>query len=288
MNGTGGTDSGVERLAPGVTLRAARTAQNLSVGEVARQLRLSVAQVEALEAGAFARLPGPVFVRGFIRNYARLLKVNPEPLLQSVVPAPLAESQAPIAIAPRGEPMPVARRRRWPAYAIAAAVFVIVLAAYEYYLQQPTTDATPVAPEATVVPVAPLPTIGQGAAPASTAAAPPEIPVGDRPQEIAAGGVAGASAAALVVDGAVGASPSAAKGEVVMNFDGDSWVEIRDQSGEAIFSRVNHRGTEQRVSGTPPLAVVIGNARGVRLTYNDRSIDLEPHTRHTVARLTLE
>src|ERR1700704_2075713 len=68
------------RDAPGKLLGAAREEQNLSVAEAARQLRLSVHQVEALEAGEFHKLPGPVFVRGFIRNYARLLKLDPEQL----------------------------------------------------------------------------------------------------------------------------------------------------------------------------------------------------------------
>src|SRR5258706_9374755 len=82
--------------APG-TLLAAREAQSLSVADVARQLKLSVHQVEALEAGEYHRLPGPVFVRGFIRNYARLLKVDPEQWLHSA-----ADSL------PRVEPRPAA------------------------------------------------------------------------------------------------------------------------------------------------------------------------------------
>ncbi len=65
-------------VAPGAALAAAREALNLSVAEVARQLKLSVSQIEALEAGAYEKLPGPVFVRGFIRNYARLLRLDPE------------------------------------------------------------------------------------------------------------------------------------------------------------------------------------------------------------------
>src|SRR5262249_50660744 len=83
--------------APGRVLGEARQAQNLSVADVARQLKLSVSQVEALESGDFQRLPGPVFVRGFVRNYARLLRLAPEPLLESVA-----------ALLPREEPRPAA------------------------------------------------------------------------------------------------------------------------------------------------------------------------------------
>jgi len=68
--------------AVGAELRAARETQGLSVSEVAHQLKLAPRQVEALEAGRFEALPGGTFVRGMLRNYARLLKLEPEPLLE--------------------------------------------------------------------------------------------------------------------------------------------------------------------------------------------------------------
>src|SRR5262245_6023657 len=68
----------------GAELRNAREAQGLSVSEVAHQLKLAPRQVEALEAGLFETLPGGTFVRGMLRNYARLLKLEPEPLLEQL------------------------------------------------------------------------------------------------------------------------------------------------------------------------------------------------------------
>src|SRR5262245_39729621 len=75
-----------ELVTPGTQLRAARTAAGLSVAEVAAQMRISPKQVEALEADRYAELPGTVFVRGFIRNYARVLKLDPVPLLHALEP----------------------------------------------------------------------------------------------------------------------------------------------------------------------------------------------------------
>ena len=63
---------------------------------------------------------------------------------------------------------------------------------------------------------------------------------------------------------------------------------IRDRSGKAIFSQLNRPGTEQRVNGRPPLAVVVGNAHAVRLTYDERPVNLAQHTKVDVARLTLQ
>lgn len=66
---------------PGATLQAAREARQLSVSEVADQLKLSSAVVTALEANDWDRLPAQVFVRGYIRAYARLMGLDDEELL---------------------------------------------------------------------------------------------------------------------------------------------------------------------------------------------------------------
>ena len=66
-----------QALPAGEQLAAARANRGLSITEIAQHLKLSPWQVEALEAGDHRRLPSPVFVRGFIRNYARLVKLDP-------------------------------------------------------------------------------------------------------------------------------------------------------------------------------------------------------------------
>ena len=67
---------------PGPALQAAREAQQLSVPQVADRLKLSSAAVTALEANDWDRLPAPVFVRGYIRAYARLMALDGEALLE--------------------------------------------------------------------------------------------------------------------------------------------------------------------------------------------------------------
>jgi cytoskeleton protein RodZ len=75
---------------------------------------------------------------------------------------------------------------------------------------------------------------------------------------------------------------------IKLKFDRESWVEIRDRNGRRIFSQLNAAGTEQAVSGQPPFTLVVGNAAGVHLTHNDQTVDLAPHIKIDVARLTLE
>ena len=62
----------------------AREARQLSVGDVAQILKISYRQVQALEDGNWSALPGQTFVLGFVRNYARFLRLDGESLLQRI------------------------------------------------------------------------------------------------------------------------------------------------------------------------------------------------------------
>ena len=84
------------------------------------------------------------------------------------------------------------------------------------------------------------------------------------------------------------ALPGAAGPILKLKFEGDAWVEIRDKSGKKIFSQLSRAGSEQTVQGEPPLSLVVGDAARVRITYNGKPVDLTPHVKKTVARLTLE
>lgn len=68
-------------LSPGAKLATARTAIGWSVDEVASQLKLAKRQIVAIEADDYASLPEPAVIRGFIRAYAKLLKLEVDPLL---------------------------------------------------------------------------------------------------------------------------------------------------------------------------------------------------------------
>lgn len=288
------TDNPAVVEAPGAALAAARQAQNLSVADAARQLKLSVSQIEALEAGAFEKLPGTIFVRGFIRNYARLLKLDADTLLRSVdqaLPAQPAREEVP----PSKEiPFPTAQPNRGPWYALALVLLLSGLAAFEFFWNEPEsavskTAALQTAPVRKIEPAVPAP----GAVPAKVTDAPAAQSTDSVP-----GAAPGASGAGKAVAGAPPAlqtaategsrQPQAGERLLWLVFKKESWVEIRDRSGKIVFSQLNPAGSEKRVYGTPPLDLVIGNAHGVQLTYNDKPVDLARHTKVDVARFTLE
>ncbi len=65
----------------GYILREARETKGLTLAEVQSQIRINARFLEALETGEYIILPTPVHVRGFLRNYARFLNLDPQPLL---------------------------------------------------------------------------------------------------------------------------------------------------------------------------------------------------------------
>ncbi len=70
------------RVNPGETLRQARESNGWSLAEVALKLNLTVTSLSNLEAGAFDKLPGHTFARGYIRAYAKLLGMDQTALVQ--------------------------------------------------------------------------------------------------------------------------------------------------------------------------------------------------------------
>ena len=307
---------------PGALLLAERRNQGLSLGDIARQLKLSVRQVEALERDEYDSFQGSVFVRGFLRNYARLLGLNPDRLVEAAgaSAAPPVVHAAPSAQEQKVAPSPERRLRllTWGGFAALATLVVILLASNASKEQQRAghlaREASPTVPPAAVpqtesaAPTEQTHEASAQAPAASTAPAERKSAVADspsgtvasaQPPESSAGAVrapasdwprAGPSAAedAAATPGprvlVVGSGP----GRIRMIFADESWVEVRDGSGTTIFSRLNAPGTERVVRGLPPFDVVVGNAHRVRLLYEDKPIDLGPHTRVDVARITLE
>ena len=86
----------VVNATPGAQLSAARQREGLTVEQVASQLNLAPRQVAALEADDYAALPGMVIVRGFLRSYAKLLRIDPVPLLEMLADTTPAAGSAPV------------------------------------------------------------------------------------------------------------------------------------------------------------------------------------------------
>ncbi len=133
---TPGNDAGL----PGKTLQSQREAMGWSVEQVADQLKLAPRQVVALEAGNYASLPSPAVTRGFVRAYAKLLKIDAAPLVAKIEMNMPPEAQAGASASiPRREQRPAAfsqsrlqiggKRSRVPVGLIAGAIALVAAGA---------------------------------------------------------------------------------------------------------------------------------------------------------------
>lgn len=119
----------------GALLAHTREEQGISQADAAQRLKLSVRQIEAIEAEDWPHLPGEVFRRGFVRNYARLLELNPDDLVRPVD----AEATATHTITAPSEGLTIGRSpiTRWVALPLAALLlFLLVVALLYQWLRQ--------------------------------------------------------------------------------------------------------------------------------------------------------
>jgi cytoskeleton protein RodZ len=276
--------------------------------------------VEALEQDHYGSFPGPVFVRGFLRNYAKLLRLDADAIVEQAQLPTSAESAAPEI---QAHPQPAAATRRVPL--IGGVLVLLILLGVVMALRggkerspdrhaplsEPGVPAAPVSPQHADSPPPSSPSVPPtvqappGAAgmqpsrpeqasvaasevtPVATAGSAPSVPGETRPAAVAPSPAAALSeTAAASVEAAAG--PGAERSEIRLAFEDESWVEIKDAGGSVIFSRLNQPGSQRTVRGVPPLSLVIGNAHGVKVTYRGKAVDLGPHTKVDVARLVLE
>lgn len=312
----------------GSQLKAAREARHMSVGDIAMALKLGSKQVEALENGDWQSLPGQTFIRGFVRNYARLLQIDPVPLmgqLDAVLDSPQLRLTLP------GQPqrqvtMPQAGRSRRRDYVMVwiGAVLVAVAAAVYFLLPEDLSEMRAGLDSVAALfskqdePAAPAP--AEQSPKASQAE--PVFPPGTTPQQVmnpqavTPGDVAGPTAPAAISSPALvppsvmqepavkptpqpqqapqppqsaqPAAPAEKTAALHLAFQQDSWVEIRDGKGKVLHSQLHRAGTEQTIEGQGPYSLVLGNAPGVKVSLRGKPVDLAPRTQGNVARLTLE
>lgn len=240
----------------GQRLRKAREAAGLSVAEVGARLKMPVRVVRSLEEEDWSRLGAPVFIRGQLRSYSRLLGLTTEPMMQAAGVAPVEP--------PRLQPRtytPAIRRyaemaaRRFVYIVLTAAIAVPVWLATRSHLGEVARDAAPLD------------------APALGTRDPHPQSAGERNDP----GTVVASIASLP-------PRQAPRPELVFRFGKDSWVDISSRDGAVLEHGLVPAGEERRFPQDEVGSVVLGNASAVELRAGDRTLDLAPFRRANVAR----
>ena len=297
-------DSAEKTQSIGQVLKAARLAQEMSAQDIARQLRLSEKQIEAIEQDDHSKFPNQIFLRGFIRNYAKLVREDTKKfsqLLGEIFP-PTSTTQA-ITFSVDGTPfIPDHKKSKGNLIILLIVVLVSSLLVYEVYrsggddpktnenIENGTIAETIIQLETEIEQV---PEDNQNQL--SSVIKPNGSDFNVLIEEVEADQQSGDSLdkeqkveTALEVEDKL--IESEGGGTLSFMFTGESWVEVKDAEGKKIFSQTSPGNTEETVNGSPPFSLIIGNATSVRLFYNDEPIDLIPYTNTNggVARLSLD
>ena len=251
----------------GEQLRKAREAVGLSLDEVAGQLRMPVQVVAALEAEQWSRLGAPVFVRGQLRSYARLLKVDLGGLLEQARIAPV---EPPKLVSHTHTP----RLKRVAENIGRRAVYVVitaVLAVPVWYVISGNSNSAP--PSTASLDVVPAQVAG--AQPAAPVQAPAHAPSTDNGPYIAS--------MAPMARPAAAPAPST----LTLNFKGDSWVDITAPDGATVEKALVRAGESRSFAAGQVGRMVLGNAAEVEVQQAAGNVDLGPYKRGNVARFTV-
>ncbi len=274
-----GTPAAVPGLPTGCAeLIAARERMGLSVGDVAQRIKLHRRQLEAIERGDWPALPGMAFARGSVRSYARLVGVDPTPLLQEMGGY---ESLDTLQGKPTiGAPMPRnaeisfgsdRRFRRLP-WALLGLAGVVALAVLFGRSERGLSGFYPSAPTSVNVPVEKpsdpnRPGVDTASGASSTGGATATA------QPVPSDASAATSAPAVAAE-----TPRAGAAGFRLSTRQDAWIEVRDGVGKVLYMGTVKPGTPLELPGAGPFVYTLGNASQVELEFGGRPIDLKPVT----------
>jgi cytoskeleton protein RodZ len=286
----------------GDVLRTARAAHDLTLDQVATELRIEARHLQALEENRFEPIGVPVFVKGYIRQYGQRLGLDYGDLLALYYKqTKLTE----VAIQP-SKTIRLRDERQITLWIVALVILAVLAAGLAYYWfdgdelfslgsagGEVTSVAPVAAPDDTSVPGEPesapalgfsavstpppervspspveaadarvAPVVSREAEPVAAPIVPPREPTAAASAEPAA------AASAEPADSVRPIVPAAGNVAIELTFDDESWVEITDARGTRLFYSLGVAGRRATVQGEPPFAAVIGNAPAVRLVVD--------------------
>jgi cytoskeleton protein RodZ len=292
-------------------LKALREAAGLSIPGTAAQLRLAPRQVEALELGEWDKLPGIAFIKGALRSYGRLLSADLSPLIafvdQQLGQSELKADRTLDRKLPETSSLGFGEGGKGSKW-VWVGLGLVGLAAVALFFGQGLESFVPkqfIPPPKTMnlgrdsastdnlakagvasassTPQAPSPAAGSTTT--GPAAASPSV---GKPSTDPTSTATGTSSAPSSSPSASTGTPDASKGEVPnksggtvagtgevqfqISFAKDSWVEIKDATGERVLYGTQVAGTNQMLRGRAPYSAIIGNAIHVKIEKKDGTL----------------
>lgn len=317
------TDSPVKA---GALLKQLRNKKNISIQEVASQLRLDPRIITALEEDDYGSFPADTYIRGYLRNYAKLIGIDGD----EIISAYKSEAPEPPEIIPDVKHSNQVSSSDKPVKAFTYLItFILVLLLFIWWWQSnfvlnkslkfpvlPTTTTTvtpattPVRqktpkkesaqpilntiPEKTAQPITPeqlTPKPDENKTPATVTPATTQPATTTTPT--AGSGQSTAQAGATVSAGATNDDSNSnnmampGPDTIYLKLNADCWIEIYDRYNKEVYKDLARKGDELHLNGFAPFTVKLGNAQGVILKFNNKPFDPAPYTTRGIARFTL-
>lgn len=309
----------------GARLVVERESKEWTIEHVASQLNLAPRQIQALETDNYSALPGMATVRGFVRAYAKLLKIDPAPLVAMIASDQIVQTQ-PLERRRNLPPTPFSDnrlmaidRRRSSSKVMLAAIVIVALAIAAVAVER--TGGWPTLSQSLSSHIKDMSAGSaslQNALPAIASSVPATVsaflPAAPAPAQESAASVssvreAGAADAAPTMRGAesTGSKRKAlpplhtavaaetvekktvllGKNLLVLKLREDSWVEVK-AGRNALISRLVKAGSTESLEITEPITLTLGNASGVDVTFRGKPLDITVDAKNNVLRLSLK
>ena len=297
-------------LGPGDRLQAQRIAMGLTLDELAKKMRLSEAILTNIEENDFSEISAPIFVKGYLRSYARIVNADENEIIAQYI-TDYTDEDPPISSTSNTAPEINAddARVKWVTYLIVFALIALLAVWWWNRYQQPpetlSLDTTvddvslpegssspPVieaetelttSPQVTDPMLFPPATEAGGQATATDDVARPAAAVDMPPSAAPAPGETpeplqseAQIAPSIEPQAPIEASTEA---DLVIQLNADSWMDIKDGQGNQLVYDLIKSGTRLSLNGQPPFRVFAGNAYGVTITYRGEQVDLSDRIR---------
>ncbi|KXF79774.1 cytoskeleton protein RodZ [Enterovibrio coralii] len=298
---------GVETSHPGIVLKQAREKMGLSEQDVADRLRLRVSVIQDLEENCCDGQQIATFTRGYIRSYAKLVGIDADALLGGFKASPEVEESAQKMQSFSGKTSREKHDSRVMGLTWIILAVVVSITTFWWWQNQENedlltlpdssnllvTEAAEAEPANTVVEteviepqVTPVePEVEPTTETVQIATTAPDITPEPEPEVVVAEVPVPED---VVVEGP--AAPVEAPADspaLVLTFDGDCWVDVRDASGKRLLTGIKSAGQSVELTGEAPFKLVLGAPSAVELVYNGEKVDLSGYPSGRVARLSL-
>ena len=269
-------------MRPGDLLRQVREQRKISLERAAEASRIRPQILAAIEADETGDIP-TVYLRGYVRTYARFLGLDPAEIEERMDSIQGVEPEVRTVFPEQAPRRGSERWLKFSSYVAASALIATLTWQFTHeavkWSQRDAPASTPTVsapPDATVSP-------GQRNRHLNASIASVEV----LSQRAELGGGTAADEAWAAIDG--NRRDAAASGERLLEIttSADTWVEIFGRDDRQLEMDLVRAGTHREYADEGPFRVMVGRAAAVLVTLDGESVDLAPHTRDGVARLTL-